>query len=142
MNFRIRICFRILLNCCANDMIPPHSFRNSPNFSNGIEFSWVYVCFVGTVVRVKMQPELAQLALLGVRLLIFLPCAVWIRLYISLQLVLVNLHSETLRQLLNVWLMNSSMLPRVHLTGNWLKPRSSFYCSISFQHFIWWVNQE
>lgn len=67
-----------------------------------------------------MLPELVQLVLWDVRRLISVPCDVWIRQFTCLLLVHVNLHSGTLKQLLNAWLMNLSMQQRVHLTGNQL----------------------
>lgn len=71
-----------------------------------------------TVDPVKMLLVLVLLVLSGVRLLIFLLFVVWIRPSISWPLVPVNLHSETLKLLLNVWLMSLLMLQRDHQIGN------------------------
>lgn len=66
----------------------------------------------------KMQLELDQLVLLGVRPWIFPHCAVLIRPYISSPLVLVNLRLETSKPFRSAWPMNWLMLQRVHPTGN------------------------
>lgn len=66
----------------------------------------------------KMQLELDQLVLLGIRPWIFPRSAVLIRPYISSPLVLVNLRLETSKPLWSAWPMNWLMLQRVHPTGN------------------------
>merc|ERR1712071_320589 len=88
---------------------------------------------------VKIPPVLVVLVLSAVKLLMSPLFVVSTRMGGCCALEPVKLLSGTLRRLLNVWLMNSSILPRDHLTRMQSRRRMNLNVSLNPTDNLYWL---